>query len=232
MRNFLLLTFFTLSSFIYTQKHVSISTGDWNNPATWQNGDVPAYTFSDSVFVNHRITFDTILSAHGYFRIDLRGGICGQHLLYVYNKMDVYGFFWVDSLDIFGGDLFQIASQQSKATKGARIHGAGASFVNQGGAGFIAGQSFDCGNEFMTLSTLEIDARIKLIIYPNPSRDFIFIKENQLDLDFQLSDFSGKIILYGEVNSKIDVSQLESGIYFLSIFQDKVLIQTQKIVKE
>jgi hypothetical protein len=232
MRIIFLLTFIVFSNYFYAQKHITISTGDWNNPATWQNGDVPEYTFSDTVFVNHRITFDSILSVHGYLRVDERGGICGQHLLYVYNKMDVFGFFWVDSLDVFGGDLNQTSAYDCISTNGALIHGAGASFSVSNGESFRTGITFDCGDEFMTLSTLEIDALNKLSIYPNPCKDFIIIEENQLDLDFKLCDFSGKTILNGKINSKIDVSQLESGIYFLRILTDGVVIQTQKIVKE
>lgn len=232
MRNIILLCFFALSSVIYSQKHITIAPGAWNNPDTWQNGNVPGYTFSDTVFVNHRVVFDSILSVYGYFRIDERGGICGQHLLYVYNKMDVFGFFWVDSLDIFGGDVLQMSAEICKSTKGVLIHSAGASFSIQEGESFMAGVAFDCASEFSTLSILENGKTINLVIYPNPTSDFINFELNMDELVFVLYDYAGKSIFHGKANSKIDLTGFESGIYFLNILKDEVVIQTEKVVKE
>lgn len=231
MRKLLLLCFLVFSSYLYSQRYVTVAAGDWNNPATWQNGDVPAYTFSDTVLINHRVTFDSILSAYGYFRIDVRGGICGQHLLNVYYKMDVFGFFWVDSLDIFGGDLLQMSAQNCISTKGALIHGAGASFSVHDGESFMAGIAFDCGSEFMTVSQQELGKIEDLELYPNPTSDFINIEGDLSQYDFKLLDYAGKIISQGKASSTLDLSHFENGIYFLNILKNDELIQTEKIVK-
>jgi hypothetical protein len=79
---------------------------------------------------------------------------------------------------------------------------------------------------------IEVNENVNVNISPNPASDYITIQSEFKNLNYELYDFSGKTILNGKVNSKIDVSQLESGIYFLRIFQDNVVIQTQKIVKE
>ncbi len=230
MRKLVLICFLIFGSYSYSQRYVTVAPGDWDSPATWQNGNVPSYTFSDTVLINHRVTFDSILSAYGYFRIDVRGGICGQHLLNVYYKMDVFGFFWVDSLDIFGGDLLQMSAQNCISTKGALIHGAGASFSVHDGESFMAGIVFDCGSEFMTVSQEEIDKTLHLVVYPNPTSDVINIEGDLTRCDFILSDYSGKIISQGKASEILDVSAFENGVYFLQFIRDGQIKTTKKVL--
>lgn len=73
-------------------------------------------------------------------------------------------------------------------------------------------------------------------IYPNPVNDFISISNinNLLINKIIISDITGKSII--EINSdvmpnRINLSQLYEGIYFISFYQDKQLINTKKIIK-
>ena len=59
-------------------------------------------------------------------------------------------------------------------------------------------------------------------VYPNPTSDFITLalKEDFSGSSIELMDESGRIVLISEVYSKeiqLDVSKLESGVYFITI---------------
>ena len=61
----------------------------------------------------------------------------------------------------------------------------------------------------------------KLDIYPNPTTGIInlsYVNEHSSS-KFEVMDLSGKVILFGKVNSKLelDVSRLKKGIYYLKI---------------
>jgi CubicO group peptidase (beta-lactamase class C family) len=57
----------------------------------------------------------------------------------------------------------------------------------------------------------------ELIIYPNPSSDFITIKINSKNYTgkYELINLTGKIILKNNYTNKIDLSEIEPGIYYL-----------------
>ena len=54
-----------------------------------------------------------------------------------------------------------------------------------------------------------------IMIYPNPTTGNVNI-ETHLDIEYELRDVSGKLILTG-IDNRIDLSRYESGIYFLTI---------------
>ncbi len=76
-------------------------------------------------------------------------------------------------------------------------------------------------------------------VYPNPASDKIhltFTTKTLSALDFTLTDITGKIIIYnkletivGENKTSIDVSQLQSGIYFYTLSSQQESIR-QKII--
>ena len=79
-------------------------------------------------------------------------------------------------------------------------------------------------------------------IYPNPTQEFIFITQplpKQFD-KFTINNISGKIIVEGDLNldyniSKIDVSNLSSGLFFITLVSSKNLkfpIQAIKFMKQ
>lgn len=71
-------------------------------------------------------------------------------------------------------------------------------------------------------------------VYPNPASNFITISsELSIDANFEISDINGKLLSKGRVenNSEIDISQLQSGFYLISI-SSEYKKQTFKIIKQ
>lgn len=70
----------------------------------------------------------------------------------------------------------------------------------------------------------------EIIFYPNPVDDFINLRNIETG-KYQILDLNGKVILSGEFNnSKIGVSHLNTGIYFMILKTNKK-IHTSKFVK-
>jgi len=68
----------------------------------------------------------------------------------------------------------------------------------------------------------------RLLIYPNPSNDVIYIEGELTDVSHQILDITGKRINHSVIkNGSIDVSELHSGIYFLVLQKNQ-----KKIVKK
>jgi hypothetical protein len=85
-------------------------------------------------------------------------------------------------------------------------------------------------------NTLSIENTLvdNLIMYPNPTKDFLNLSFDNLlyNGNYTITDLSGKIILNSQLNSnKIDVSNITNGIYFLSVTSEGVT-QTQKFIKQ
>ncbi|MBL7934389.1 MAG: T9SS type A sorting domain-containing protein [Bacteroidia bacterium] len=74
-------------------------------------------------------------------------------------------------------------------------------------------------------------------VYPNPSSSAIHIKIADGSItsktySIKIMDVLGKEILTTNYKEEINISNLEKGIYFLSVYQNKALIGTKKVVKE
>ena len=73
-----------------------------------------------------------------------------------------------------------------------------------------------------------------LTIFPNPMNSELNIQTSSLEmLQFELTDFSGKLIFKGSFSEKLslDVSNLKTGVYLVSIFNDDILIKHEKIIR-
>ena len=68
-----------------------------------------------------------------------------------------------------------------------------------------------------------------LLVYPNPSSDFIYLNTN-FSLDYTLYNSIGQKISNGKADYEIDISNLQSGVYYISFKKDS---QTtiRKIIK-
>lgn len=72
-------------------------------------------------------------------------------------------------------------------------------------------------------------------IYPNPARDIVYITADKIISRCEIYDLLGKQTLleiqrYDEVSSSIDVSQINSGIYFLVQYYEDGTSDTDKII--
>jgi hypothetical protein len=80
-------------------------------------------------------------------------------------------------------------------------------------------------------------AKQDIKVYPNPATENIVIENlgNTEATSFTITDVLGKTYLaetvnYNTQNSKIDVSSLAEGIYFLSLFKNETFIGTEKLI--
>lgn len=83
------------------------------------------------------------------------------------------------------------------------------------------------------LSTSDFEKN-NFAVYPNPANNFITISsELSIDATYEISDFNGKLLSRGKVenNREIDISQLQTGFYLISISSDNQK-QTFKIIKQ
>ncbi|PBQ31228.1 hypothetical protein CNR22_05430 [Sphingobacteriaceae bacterium] len=75
----------------------------------------------------------------------------------------------------------------------------------------------------------------KLRVYPNPVQDFLLVDlESAYEVASIITDISGRPLrkIKLDKNSKIDISDLSKGIYFLSIFEGTEKNFTTKFIKE
>ncbi len=87
-------------------------------------------------------------------------------------------------------------------------------------------------NEFPLLSEKNLE-KVNFLIIPNPTNDKIFIKTQNLErsLKFKLYDISGKMILQDQLSTNsINVKYLNSGLYYLSLYDKLGLIGTSKFI--
>lgn len=87
---------------------------------------------------------------------------------------------------------------------------------------------------FLSINKLAIENGIK--VYPNPTKDIVYITLDELQADFEILfyDISGKLIYSGNMltqKKKIDISVLTTGIYILKLKDAKGNTFTHKITK-
>ncbi|MBA3706802.1 MAG: T9SS type A sorting domain-containing protein [Bacteroidetes bacterium] len=75
----------------------------------------------------------------------------------------------------------------------------------------------------------------KITLYPNPANDFVMIEGITINSQIELYNVLGEIVTKQTANSnttKIDISELNQGIYFLKIIYQNDAVQTGKIIKQ
>lgn len=89
--------------------------------------------------------------------------------------------------------------------------------------------------EITAIKTFRSD--ISISFFPNPTSDFIYLKSNDYNsnyLQYVITDLIGKVILKNKITSEkeqINVSNFNSGTYFLTIYEESKQIQTFKLIK-
>lgn len=93
-----------------------------------------------------------------------------------------------------------------------------------------AGYLFNFGN-YPVLSTSDLKKKASPI-YPNPVNDILFINSEEKAISLIVTDINGRIVklLENSVSKHIDVSNLESGMYFLIIKSSQERL-TKKFIK-
>jgi hypothetical protein len=74
-------------------------------------------------------------------------------------------------------------------------------------------------------------SQVQVAIYPNPTRDLVYIHAESEITSINLSDLSGNLIQDKELNTVVKMADLPNGIYFLTITTTQGSI-TKRIVKQ
>jgi hypothetical protein len=82
------------------------------------------------------------------------------------------------------------------------------------------------------VSSSEVENNLK--ISPNPTDGVLRISTSLdvTDLSIKITDVLGKEALVSDYKEQIDISFLENGIYFLSMYKNNQLLITKKVVKQ
>lgn len=67
-------------------------------------------------------------------------------------------------------------------------------------------------------------------IYPNPTNNFVVLKSKCNYTSVVIGDVTGKVIKTTD-ESKLDLTQLKSGIYLITVYKNSILLKTLKLVK-
>lgn len=90
-----------------------------------------------------------------------------------------------------------------------------------GTGGYIPMTStFSAENSYTNIGLEEMTVEIEVLVYPNPSSDFVTIQTNELSsLNLCIYSLDGSLILKGQLSDKltIDVSDWKSGIYLITL---------------
>ncbi|MGB1307401.1 MAG: T9SS type A sorting domain-containing protein [Oceanihabitans sp.] len=91
---------------------------------------------------------------------------------------------------------------------------------------------------YEVIEQLSIDetSSIALKIYPNPTRDKIYITSKQLEnLEYRLLDNTGRLIIKGKIdalNVGVNLDKLSAAFYILNITKDNSIYKSYKIIKK
>ena len=97
-------------------------------------------------------------------------------------------------------------------------------------------QGFQQPNYLVTMVE-DFDKNANIIVYPNPTDDFINIDLGTTNLDkyrFQLYDVTGRLMMTGNIIDKItklDIGSYASDIYFIRLSLDNKIIKNFKVQK-
>lgn len=67
--------------------------------------------------------------------------------------------------------------------------------------------------------SLKEEQKITVTLYPNPTTNFIRIESEETFDSYEIMSLTGKIVLKGKMSTKINVEDLHSGIYLISLKQ-------------
>ncbi len=87
-------------------------------------------------------------------------------------------------------------------------------------------------NDCLITATNDEKTDDSITVYPNPAQDVLEIKTDLIIDNIDLFDLSGKHIINNNYNkNKVDISQLQRGIYILTFTTNKNLVINKRVVK-
>ncbi len=151
------------------------------------------------------------------------------------------------SLLVFFSAATTCFAQQNTEAAGGNATGAGGSVsysVGQTDYHYLSGSNGNVNEgvqqpyEIFTFSVDDNASQWGLSVYPNPTSDVLYLKiekENFANLQYQLIDMNGKVILNNNIQNsvtEINMKSISSSTYFLTVINNKQTITTFKIIKK
>ncbi len=93
----------------------------------------------------------------------------------------------------------------------------------------IADKELECLN---LTAVIEVNTP-SVSISPNPTSDVINIRNTEFATEYTISNYYGEMILQGELiegQNTLDISELESGMYFVQLSNNSGMIKAEKII--
>jgi hypothetical protein len=88
--------------------------------------------------------------------------------------------------------------------------------------------------EVEVISTKDLDGKV-VSIYPNPARDILYVENVPDNTYVRVSDIAGRTAILrasSEISKGIDLTDLNDGLYLLSIEKDGEKIMTTRFIKK
>lgn len=83
------------------------------------------------------------------------------------------------------------------------------------------------------LGIADLEDKNNISVYPNPTTDYLYVKNGINIKTVQISDINGKIINnIKPLNNKIDLTSLSKGVYMIKLIDNKGEIFTKKVIKK
>gem|GEM_PF-2336058 len=224
---------------VSANKIVSVSDGNWEDSAVWLNGNLPGYSFGDTVDINHCIFFneDLQLSSGAFLTLKDSGKICGHHNIYLNHgsEFDIFGRIYFDTIFVQG---YLYIKNNNQAWIGQCI------IYNGGGHGWDIGPGiftyypFTCSCTFDSIpsfpkdSVTDINNSAEIEAYPNPFHDLIYLKNDSIINSVNIFDDRGRLILQRQIiDNHLDLRNLFPAPYFFSFILKDGRIINKKIIK-
>ena len=79
--------------------------------------------------------------------------------------------------------------------------------------------------------TFKKEYRVEFTIYPNPTANELHIKSGQIPQSIQVTNLVGKVCSQGDYTPTLNVSELQTGTYFLQLIYPDRHVESRKFIK-
>ena len=100
---------------------------------------------------------------------------------------------------------------------------------------YSTGIADSCDYTFIWTSIEQSNKENLISIYPNPTKEKVTIEiSRKANLEFKITDFLGNVLIQNDFSEtiNIDLSNYTEGIYLVSVYENRQLIGTKKIMKK
>ncbi len=158
----------------------------------------------------------TDLQENSMFRVVVNGNIIGSEIMPIANQTDMFQTYQFDLNSYIGQDIRVSLQHLGKSSSGI------------GDSAFI--DNIELGN-VLNSEQFFFDY---LTVYPNPSKDIIYVKNKDIIDEYEIMNISGQVLEMKIVNLdifEINIEEFSSGVYFLKLNSENNF-KTIKVVKE